>query len=107
MVGVNLTNILETLDNNSDDKMFSFARRFYLAVKLIDKEITVQNGFTEQDKVMYVETLINLSDFAMVRLICIIITYLSWPNVEYLKKSKEINLIIKSTGLETYINSIK
>lgn len=56
---------------------------------------------------MYVETLINLSDFAMVRLICIIITYLSWPNVEYLKKSKEINLIIKSTGLETYINSIK
>ncbi|HCT7444491.1 TPA: hypothetical protein OT746_001981 [Klebsiella variicola] len=107
MVGVNLTNILETLDNNSDDKMFSFARRFYLAVKLIDKEITVQNGFTEQDKVMYVETLINLSDFAMIRLMCIIITYLSWPNVEYLKKSQEMNFIIKSTGLETYINSIR
>ena len=56
---------------------------------------------------MYIETLINLSDFAMVRLICIIIAYLSWPNVVYLKKSPEVMGVIKSTGLNTYINSLK
>ncbi|EJB4434142.1 hypothetical protein [Escherichia coli] len=102
-----LIKIIESLDDKSDDKMFSFARRFYLAVKLVDNEVITENGFDEQDKHMYIETLINLSDFAMVRLICIIIAYLSWPNVVYLKKSPEVMGVIKSTGLNTYINSLK
>lgn len=102
-----LVNMIESLDNKSDDKMFSVARRFYLVVKLIDNEILSKNGFDEQDKVMYIETLINLSDFAMIRLICIIIAYLSWTNVVYLQKSKEMEKIINSMGLSIYINSLK
>lgn len=107
ITGTALVNIIESLDDKSDDKMFSFARRFYLAVKLVDNEIISENGFDEQDKAMYIETLINLSDFAMVRLICIIIAYLSWPNVVYLQNSKEMKEIINSTGLNTYIDSLK
>ncbi|HFI1931605.1 TPA: hypothetical protein ACGPMY_001990 [Yersinia enterocolitica] len=107
ITGVNLVNILESLDDKSDDKMFSFARRFYLAVKLVDNKITIQNGFDEQDKKIYIETLINLSDFAMVRLICMIITYLSWPNVIYMKNSTEMEWVINTTGLNTYIDSLK
>ncbi|MFC5706669.1 hypothetical protein [Aeromonas eucrenophila] len=105
-VTIDLSQVLEALDNNSDDKIFSCARRFYLIVKLINDKITVENGFDEKDKLMYVETLVNLSDFAMIRLTCIIITYLSWPNVMYVKNTAEINSVINSTGLNTYIESL-
>jgi hypothetical protein len=107
ITGINLVSILESLDDKSDDKMFSFARRFYLSVKLVDNKITVENGFDEQDKKMYIETLINLSDFAMVRLICMIITYLSWPNVVYINNSTEMRGVINTTGLNTYIDTLK
>lgn len=105
-ITINLPQVLEALDNTSDDKIFSCARRFYLIVKLINENITVENGFNEQDKIMYIETLINLSDFAMIRLICIIITYLSWPNVMYVKNTAEIDFVINLTGLNIYIKSI-
>lgn len=107
ITGAALATVIESLDDKSDDKMFSFARRFYLAVKLVDNEIITENGFDAQDKIMYIETLVNLSDFAMVRLICIIITYLSWPNVDYLKDSPEMRKVIDSTGLKAYIDSLK
>lgn len=103
---INVTQVLEALDNKSDDKIFSCARRFYLIVKLINENITEENGFNEKDKTMYIETLVNLSDFAMIRLICIIISYLSWPNVIYVKNTDEINSVIISTGLNTYIDSL-
>lgn len=105
-VRTDLSKVLEALDNSSDDKIYSFARRFYLIVKLINDKVVVENGFDEKDKLMYIETLINLSDFAMIRLMCMIITYLSWPNVMYVKNTSEINFVINSTGLNTYIKSL-
>ncbi|MDX7824113.1 hypothetical protein SJT38_13495 [Aeromonas caviae] len=104
---INLPEVLEALDNSSDDKIFSCARRLYLIVKLINDKVTVENGFDDKDKLMYVETLVNLSDFATIRLICIIITYLSWPNIMYVKNTTEINSVIDSTGLNIYIASLK
>lgn len=107
LTGLALTQLLETLDAQSDDKIFAFARRFYLIIKLINNEVIDSNGFDAQDKIMYMETLINLSDFAMVRLICMITVYFKWSNVNYINNSNDFVDVLKSTGLSDYIRSLK
>lgn len=105
--GIAITNMLEKLDDQSDDKMFSFFRRFFLIIKLIEDEVCEENGFLKGDKEKYIEVLINLSDFSVVRLFCIGIIYFEWPNVKFIRAVSDIKKVLVSTGLNTYMDELK
>ena len=55
------------------DKMygvFDVLRAFSVIVNLIKEQLSNENGFNENDRVFYYEKLINLTEFAHLRLIC-------------------------------------
>ncbi|WP_317467893.1 hypothetical protein [Cronobacter sakazakii] len=107
MSSEDVTRALEELDERSGDSIYSFARRFYLLIRLIDVEVVTDNGFASNDRYTYTEILINLSDFSAVRLLCICLAHLNWPSVKYMNEFKELQDVINDTGLVEYIEGIR
>lgn len=79
-----ITEWIMSLDN--EDVFFSLARRFYLIIKLIDKNTTSKDEREE----LY-ETLINLTDTKVLKMICIISIYFDWEAIKYINASGILN----------------
>ncbi|WP_124348595.1 hypothetical protein [Pseudomonas chlororaphis] len=88
---------LKHVDNT--DKIFGVTRIFYNIVKLITDKLSDDNGFEENDRAAHYVTLINFSDFALLRLIMIAVQFMDYHSVEYLKKNLEFSSIIKNMSL--------
>lgn len=88
---------LEGVD--ATDKIFGVSRIFYNIVKLITDKLSDDNGFEEDDRVAHYVTLINFSDFALLRLIMISVQFMDYHSAEYLKKNQEFSSVVKSMSL--------
>lgn len=88
---------LKHVDNT--DKIFGVTRIFYNIVKLITDKLSDDNGFEENDRTAHYVTLINFSDFALLRLIMIAVQFMDYHSVEYLKKNSEFSSIVKTMSL--------
>ncbi|WP_145499395.1 hypothetical protein [Yersinia bercovieri] len=107
IIGDQIITIISNIDSNSNDQIYSSIRKFYLSVKLINTKITKENGFEEKDIKEYFETLINFSDFALVRLIVISVNYMTWPNALYIKNCNEFMRVLTEVGLDPYMKKFK
>lgn len=83
---------LNGLDN--DGVYFSLARRFYLILKLIDK-----NTASKDEREELYETLINLTDVKALRMICVLSIYHDWYVIKYINASN----ILNRDGLREFI----
>lgn len=88
---------LKHVDNT--DKIFGVTRIFYNIVKLITDKLSDDNGFEESDRAAHYVTLINFSDFALLRLIMISVQFMDYHSVEYLKKNLEFSSVVKNMSL--------
>lgn len=84
---------------DATDKIFGVTRIFYNIVKLITDKLSDDNGFEESDRAAHYVTLINFSDFALLRLIMISVQFMDYHSVEYLKKNVEFSSVIKNMSL--------
>lgn len=84
---------------DSTDKIFGVTRIFYNIVKLITDKLSDDNGFEENDRTAHYVTLINFSDFALLRLIMISVQFMDYHSVEYLKKNVEFSSVVKNMSL--------
>ncbi|MFL7025025.1 hypothetical protein [Enterovibrio norvegicus] len=100
LVGVDdefITDYLEDVDQM--DKIFSATRVFYIMIKLIEDRLSDKNGFNKDIRCEYYVTVINYTDFALIRLIMMSIQFFNYHSTSYLKNNIEFSDKIHDLGL--------
>lgn len=84
--------LYETIDEEYN--IYDVLRSFTSIVKLIEEKLK-----TEQNRKSYYEKLINLTDYAHLRLICASVQFEDSSNAQYLKNNKEFNQVLEKVNL--------
>jgi hypothetical protein len=93
----NIETFLEKCDET--DQIFALTRMFYNMVKMINEKLSNENGFTVEDRKTHYLTLINFTDFALLRLIMMSAQFLSYQSTNYLKENIEFTSTLHEVGL--------
>ncbi|MUK93481.1 hypothetical protein GNP80_13675 [Aliivibrio fischeri] len=92
--------VLEFLnDLDYNDQLFSITRSFYIIVKMTEDKLSDENGFNSELRKQHILTLINFTEFALLRLIMLNMQFMTLPSVEYLKGSTDFKDVLKDTNL--------
>jgi len=92
--------VIKYLDGiDSADKIFGIARVFYVIVKMVDDKLSEEEGFCQKERMSHLLTLINFTDFALLRLIMISMQFLSFPSTNYLRDNADFNQVLKDVEL--------
>lgn len=95
-------------DASVKNSVFSFVRQFYLILKMIDDEVVVSDVFNGSDKAFYYRSLINLTDFDLIRMVIFgSVYYDSWLNSKYIMSNKDFLEVVDSVGLSKYIAHVR
>lgn len=94
-----ISKYIETLDEK--DKIFSMVRIFYIIIKMIDDKLSDNHGFTAEDRNKHYTTLINFTEFSLLRLIMISCQFLSCHPSAYINSHSDFNAILEDVGLST------
>ncbi|MBB1306205.1 hypothetical protein [Pseudoalteromonas sp. SR43-5] len=86
-------------DSDEKDRMFGMIRTFYILVKITIEHLSDKNGFTEADRESHLSTLVNFTDFHLLRLILISKQFLDYDNVKYLNNCQELNNVFSEMKL--------
>jgi hypothetical protein len=97
LVDQDITKFLEGVDLK--DQLFGLTRSFYVMVKMITDKLSEENGFNEEDRKAHFSTLINFTDFSLIRLIMISVQFMDYHSTNYLKEHKEFKDVIEELGL--------
>lgn len=90
--------ILDEFDRKRD-QIFGAVRIFYIIVKMVSERLSEENGFSREDRVSYLNALINFTDFSLLRLICLDVQFRSYPSSDYLKNNPEFMEVFIGVGL--------
>lgn len=88
---------LEVVDPK--DKIYGLTRIFYNMVKMISEKLSDSHGFCSEDRKSHYLTLINFTDFALLRLIMMNAQFMDYPSTEYLKNNLEFSSVLDEVGL--------
>lgn len=88
---------LESIDRF--DQIFGVTRVFYNMVKMISDKLSDSNGFSYEDRRSHYLTLINFTDFALLRLVMMSAQFMKYSSTEYLKANSEFNFVLGEVGL--------
>jgi len=91
------TKYLDSID--STDQIFGATRVFYNMVKMISEKLSDSNGFSLEDRRSHYLTLINFTDFSLLRLVMMSAQFMEYPSITYLKNNNEFNLVLNETGM--------
>jgi hypothetical protein len=93
--------IIEFLEGvDSNDQIFGVTRVFYVIVKMITEKLSNDNGFSEEDRKSHLLTLVNFTDFSLLRLIMISMQFMNYHSTEYLKNNNDFNAVLKEVELD-------
>ncbi|PME57465.1 hypothetical protein BCV33_12000 [Vibrio lentus] len=93
-----IEHLLDKLDDT--DRIFSAIRIFYIMVKMVDDKLSTENDFSISDRKTHLRTLINFTEFSLLRLIMISMQFLDCHPAEYLKHHDEFNEVLNEVGLK-------
>jgi hypothetical protein len=88
---------LESVDSN--DQIFGVTRVFYIIVKTITEKLSDENGFNEEERKSHLLTLVNFTDFSLLRLIMISLQFMNYQSTDYLKNNNDFNAVLKEVGI--------
>lgn len=88
---------IEEIDVN--DHIFEITRRFYIMVKMISEKLSDTEGFDANERKSHFLTLINFTDFSLLRLIMISMQFMEYQSTNYLKSEKEFNSALQQVGI--------
>ncbi|WP_075173628.1 hypothetical protein [Neptunomonas phycophila] len=98
-----IKNAIEVFDEN--DEIYSVVRTFCVIVKMIDKKLGSYDDFDPQEIKDYYETLINFTDYSLVRLVLVSHKYLNYSVLKSLDNS-EFMSVIESVGADGYLRDV-
>lgn len=93
-------------DLDAEDSIYSMVRTFSVIVKLIDKKLSIANGFSEGERKDYYEVLLSYTDFSLVRLVLVSMKYTDSEQSNYLKQNGEFLEVLKVAGVGEYYKDI-
>ncbi|WP_152221617.1 hypothetical protein [Pseudomonas sp. SCB32] len=85
---------------DSRDQLYGVTRIFYVMVKMIDEKLSDSKGFNLEDRRAHFLTLINFTDFSLLRLIMITMQFMKFESTDYLRKNKEFEAVLNEVGLK-------
>ncbi len=88
---------LESIDKM--DQIFSLNRMFYNMLRMISEKLSDANGFSVEDRKSHYITLINFTEFALLRLIMMSAQFLDYHSIQYLKSNSEFNSVLQDLGI--------
>lgn len=88
---------LEAVDPT--DQIYGLTRIFYNMVRMISEKLSDSNGFFLEDRKSHYLTLINFTDFALLRLIMMNAQFMDYPSTEYLKGNREFSSVLEEVEL--------
>ncbi len=86
-------------DADSHDQIYGCVRMFYIMVKMISDKLSDENGFNSDDRKSHYLTLINFTDFALLRLILMAVQFMESSPSRYIKSHKEFLSILSELEL--------
>jgi len=84
---------------DSNDQIFGLSRMFYHMVKLVSEKLSDSNGFSKDDRSSHYLTIINFTDFALLRLIMITIQFQNYESCKYIRSNSEFYETLSETGM--------
>ncbi|MEZ8627797.1 hypothetical protein AB6D75_18595 [Vibrio splendidus] len=84
---------------DKSDQIYNSTRIFYIIVKMVTERLSDAEGFTHDDRKAQLLTLINFTDFALLKLVKISIQFNDYHSVTYLKGSIELSEVFEQVGL--------
>ena len=93
-----IKSFIESIDTS--DEIYKAIRIFYIMIKMISEKLSDSEGFSRKDRTSHILTLINFTDFSLLRLILIGMQFFDLPPARYLINSNEFNETLKEVGLE-------
>jgi hypothetical protein len=95
-----VSSVVEYLEGiDSTDQIYSLTRIFYNMVRIVDEKLSDSNGFSEEDRKSHYLTIINFTDFSLLRLIMMSAQFMEYASTSYLKSNNGFNMILDSVGL--------
>ncbi|WP_063895953.1 hypothetical protein [Burkholderia ubonensis] len=82
------------------DQIFGIVRAFYISVKLVSEKLGDAQGFSVAERKDFLGTLINLTDFAQLRLILLGIQLIDSKAAKYLRNEQEFVSVLHDVGLK-------
>ncbi|AOA71015.1 hypothetical protein [Stenotrophomonas rhizophila] len=92
-----IANFINAID--SKDQLYGLIRGFYVTVKFVVDGLAEDRGFTRKERESEIHTLINFSDFALVRLYKLMMQFAETPAAQYLRSCSELGGVMADVGL--------
>lgn len=86
-------------DVDATDVLFGVIRAFYITVKMITDKLSDKNGFSADVRSEFLNTLINFTDFAQLRLVLVMMQFSDSEAAKYLNNNDEFLAVLADTRL--------
>ncbi len=98
--GADVGFVVEYLERaDSTDQIYGLTRTFYNMVRIVDEKLSDSNGFCEEDRRSHYLTIINFTDFSLLRLIMMSAQFLDFASTSYLRSNSAFNSVLGSVEL--------
>jgi len=81
---------------DTEDSLLGALRRFYIPLRVISQDLSDGNGFSKNIRVEYIETLIGLTDFSLLRVVMLTATHLSSAPADYIRNCSDLRNALDS-----------
>ncbi|ELB2184392.1 hypothetical protein QNS43_004005 [Vibrio parahaemolyticus] len=86
-------------DCDADEKLFNTQRTFFIVTKTINQKLSDENGFNAEERKAHIETMINFTEFSLLRVVLISMQFLSYRASRLLNENDEFVSVLKELKL--------
>ncbi|MCJ8349010.1 hypothetical protein [Moritella sp.] len=92
-----LTEFIKQVD--SHEKIYNTQRVFYVITRMISLKLSDENGFTREDRMVQLTTLVNFTELSILRIVLISMQFLSYKSSKLLRDNDEMLDVLKDLKL--------
>jgi len=92
-----LTEFIKRVD--SHEKIYNTQRVFYVITRMISLKLSDENGFTREDRMVQLTTLVNFTELSVLRIVLISMQFLSYKSSKLLRDNDEMLDVLKELKL--------
>ncbi|NUW66944.1 hypothetical protein [Vibrio coralliilyticus] len=84
---------------DSDEKLYNTQRVFFVITKTIVQKLSDDNGFGSEERKSQIETMINFTEFSLLRVILISMQFLSYKSSILMRENEELVSVLEELKL--------
>lgn len=92
-----ITHFIKSTD--SDEKLYNTQRVFFVITKTISQKLSNENGFSSEDRKTQIETMINFTEFSLLRVVLISMQFLSYKSSKLMRNNHEFISVLEDLKL--------